>query len=31
MGRIGVYILLCSNGRYYTGSTDNLDRRFGPT
>jgi len=23
-----VYILKCSDGRYYTGHTDNLDRRF---
>ncbi len=28
MGRIGVYILRCSNGRYYTGSTDDIDRRL---
>ena len=25
---IGVYILKCSNGRYYTGSTNNIDRRL---
>ena len=24
----GVYILQCGNGRYYTGSTDNVTRRF---
>jgi len=23
-----VYILQCSDGRYYTGQTDNLDYRF---
>ena len=26
--RFWVYILKCSDGRYYTGHTDNLDRRF---
>ncbi|MBI5222190.1 MAG: GIY-YIG nuclease family protein [Candidatus Magasanikbacteria bacterium] len=28
MGKVGVYILSCSNGRYYIGSTSNLDRRL---
>ena len=28
MQKIGVYILLCSNGRYYVGSTENLERRL---
>ena len=26
--KIGVYILLCANSRYYIGSTDDIDRRF---
>ena len=26
--KIGVYILQCSNERYYIGSTNNLDRRL---
>jgi putative endonuclease len=26
--KIGVYILLCRNGRFYTGSTDDLNRRL---
>jgi putative endonuclease len=25
---MGVYILLCANGRYYIGSTNNLSRRL---
>jgi len=28
MKETGVYILLCSNGRYYVGSTDNVKRRI---
>ena len=28
MSKIGVYILKCSNGRFYTGSTDDVDRRI---
>ena len=28
MEKMGVYILLCANNRYYIGSTDNLDRRL---
>jgi len=28
MKKIGVYILICSNGKYYTGSTDDLQRRM---
>jgi len=28
INKIGVYILLCANSRYYIGSTDNIDRRF---
>ena len=28
MERIGVYVLLCSNGRYYVGSSNNLLRRL---
>ena len=28
MSRIGVYILQCSNSRYYTGSSDDVERRF---
>ena len=28
MKKIGVYILLCRNKRYYLGSTNNLDRRL---
>ena len=28
MKKIGVYVLQCKNGRYYTGSTDDLDRRM---
>ncbi len=28
MTQLGVYILHCANGRYYIGSTDNLERRF---
>ena len=27
MSKIGVYILECSNGRFYTGSTDDVERR----
>jgi len=27
MSKIGVYILECSNGRYYTGSSDDIERR----
>jgi putative endonuclease len=26
--KIGVYILLCRNSRYYTGSTNDLERRL---
>lgn len=26
--KLGLYILRCSNGRYYIGSTKNFDRRF---
>ena len=28
MKKIGVYILLCGNKRYYVGSTNDFDRRF---
>jgi putative endonuclease len=28
MMKCGVYILLCGNGRYYVGSTNDLDRRL---
>ena len=28
MDRIGVHILQCSNGRYYVGSTKNIEVRF---
>ena len=28
MNKIGLYILLCSNNRYYIGSTNNLERRL---
>ena len=28
MKKIGVYILLCRNKRYYLGSTNDLDRRL---
>jgi len=28
MYRKGVYVLLCANGRYYTGSTDDIERRL---
>lgn len=28
MQKIGVYILLCSNGRYYIGSTQDIERRL---
>jgi len=28
MSKIGVYILRCSNGSYYTGSTDDIERRI---
>lgn len=28
MSEIGVYILLCNNGRYYIGSTNDLQRRI---
>ncbi len=28
MIKIGVYILQCGNGRYYIGSTDNVERRI---
>ena len=26
MSRIGIYVLLCNNERYYIGSTNNLER-----
>ena len=26
--KIGVYVLLCKNSRFYTGSTNDLDRRM---
>ncbi len=28
MGSIGVYILKCSNGRFYVGSTNSIERRL---
>ena len=28
MKQSGVYILECNNGRYYVGSTDDIDRRL---
>ena len=28
MNRVGVYILKCSNGRYYVGSTQDIENRF---
>ena|SRR3990167_2193542 len=28
MSKASVYILLCNNGRYYIGSTNDLDRRM---
>ncbi|MEK7192223.1 MAG: GIY-YIG nuclease family protein [Patescibacteria group bacterium] len=28
MNKTGVYILKCSNNRYYTGSTNNIGRRL---
>ena len=28
MDRVGVYILRCSNGRYYVGSTQDIKNRF---
>jgi len=28
MIRTGVYILLCSNGKYYVGSSEDIDRRI---
>jgi len=28
MLRTGVYILLCSNGKYYVGSSEDVDRRI---
>ena len=28
MDKVGVYILLCSNNKYYVGSTNNLNRRI---
>jgi len=28
MQKLGLYILLCANNRYYIGSTNNLDRRL---
>ena len=28
MEKIGLYILLCRNNRYYVGSTNNLERRL---
>ena len=28
MERVGVYILKCSNGRYYVGSTQNIEIRY---
>ena len=28
MNTIGVYILSCANGRFYVGSTDNIERRL---
>jgi predicted GIY-YIG superfamily endonuclease len=28
MSKSGVHILKCSNGRYYTGSSDDVERRI---